>query len=158
MTLMHVAAAALIAMQSGAATKPPAPAAPKPQAGAAKPAATRPAATDLAVTVTYKGKGAVDASHRLIAWLFTEPAVTANSRPVATLSTAKNGDVLTFENAPATPVYLFVALDRQGGYDGRSGPPPAGSPTALYSVKGAPAPVKAGDAVKVTLDDSRPWK
>ena len=155
MTLIHVAAAALIAMQSGAPTKP---AAPKPQAAAPKPAAARPAATDLAVTVTYKGKGTVDASHQLIAWLFTEPAITANSRSVATLSTAKNGDTLTFKHAPATPVYVFVALDRQGGYDGRSGPPPAGSPTALYSVKGAPAPVKAGDAVKLSFDDSRPWK
>jgi hypothetical protein len=157
MTLMHVAAAALIVMQSGATAKPPAPAA-KPQATAAKPAASTPAATDLAVTVTYKGKGTVDANHQLIAWLFTDPAITSASRPIATMSTAKNGDTLTFKGAPATPVYVFVAYDKQGGYDGRSGPPPVGIPTSLYSAKGKPTPVKAGGApVKLTFDDSQPW-
>lgn len=152
MTLMHVAAAAVFLMQSGTAARPPAPPPTKPQ-----PAATKAAATDLAVTVTYKGKGTVDAQHLVIAWLFTDPAITSNSRPVATMTTAKNGDTLTFKNVPATPVYVFVAFDRQGGYDGRNGAPPPGTPTALYSTKGAPAPVKAGGAVKVTFDDSQPW-
>ena len=162
MTMLHVAAA-LMLMQSTGAPKTPAP---KPPATAAKPAATKPAAakptaTDLAVTVSYKGKGTVDATHQLIAWLFTNPAITNDSRPIATLATAKNGDTLTFKDVPATPVYVFVAFDRLGGYDGRSGPPPAGTPTALYgaTAKGAATAVKAGGApVKITFDDSRPWK
>jgi hypothetical protein len=152
MTLLCAAATALMLMQP-AATKP-APAKPAP----AKPAAAKPAASDVAVTVTYKGKGTVDANHQLIAWLFTDPAITADSRPIATMSTAKNGDTLTFKDVSATPVYVFVAFDRQGGYDGRSGPPPAGTPTALYGKNGAAAPVKAGGApLKITFDDSRPW-
>jgi len=158
MTLMPVAAAALMLMQSGATPRTPAPA--KPQAAVAKPAPGKPAATDLAVTVTYKGKGTVDASHQLIAWLFSEPTITSNSRPIATMTSARNGDTLTFKDVPATPVYLFVAFDQKGGYDGRSGPPPAGIPTSLYSAvpKGPPTAVKAGSAVKLTFDDSQPWK
>src|SRR5688572_2990195 len=114
MMLTPVAAAALMLMQSGA-TTPRTPAPAKPQAAVAKPAPGKPAATDLAVTVTYKGKGTVDASHQLIAWLFADPAITSGSRPIATTSSAKNGDTLTFKDVPATPVYVFVAFDQKGG-------------------------------------------
>ena len=158
MTMLCVAATAFLLLQP--ATKPaqskPAPAAP----AAAKPAAAKPAATDLAVTVSYKGKGTVDANHQLIAWLFTDANITSGSRPIATLSTAKNGDTLVFKDVPATPVYIFAAYDSKGGYDGRSGPPPAGIPTGLYSKapKGPGVAMKAGGpAVKLTFDDSQPW-
>lgn len=152
MTMLCVAATALLLMQT--ATKP-APAKPAP----ARPAAAKPAATDVAVTLTYKGKGTVDANHQLIAWLFTDPAVTSNSRPIATLSTAKNGDTLVFKDVGTTPVYVFAAFDSKGGYDGRTSAPPQGIPTALYSkvAKGPATAVKAGDAVKLTFDDSQPW-
>lgn len=159
MTLLCVAATAMLLVQP-AATKPtaakPAPAKP----AAAKPAAPKPAATDLAVTLTYKGKGAVDASHQLIAWLFTDANITSGSRPIATLSTAKNGDTLVFKDVPATPVYIFAAYDSKGGYDGRNSAPPAGIPTGLYSkaAKGPATAVKAGGpAVKLTFDDAQPW-
>jgi hypothetical protein len=151
MTMMHLAAA-LILLQPAAPAKTP--------AATQKAAAAKPGPTDLAVTLTYKGKGTVDDQHRLVAWLFTDPAITSNSRPIATLSTGKNGDTLTFKDVPATPVYLFVAFDQKGGYDGRSGPPPAGIPTALYSkgAKGEPTAVKAGGApLKIAFDDSHPW-
>ena len=151
--MMPVAAAALILLQAAPTKTPPAQ---KPAAAAA----AKPAPTDLAVTLTYKGKGTVDANHQLIAWLFTDASVTSSSRPIATVSTAKNGDTLTFTGVPATPVYVFVAFDRIGGYDGRSGPPPAGIPTAFYTkaVKGAPTAVKAGGPqVKIVFDDSQPW-
>ena len=154
MTVLCVAATALLLMQSG--TTKPAPAKPAP----ARPAAAKPAATDVAVTLTYKGKGTVDANHQLIAWLFTEADITGDSRPIATLSTAKNGDTLVFKDVPATPVYIFAAYDSRGGYDGRNSAPPAGIPTALYSkgAKGAAIPVKAGGPpVKLTFDDSQPW-
>lgn len=155
MIILCAAASALLMLQP-AATKP---AAAKP-GPAAQPAAAKPAATELPVTVTYKGKGTVDANHQLIAWLFSDPNVTSNSRPIATLSTAKNGDTLVFKDVPATPVYVFVAFDSKGGYDGRSSAPPAGIPTALYSktAKGPAVAVKAGGpAIRVTFDDSQPW-
>ena len=141
MTMLCAAAAALLLLQPAA----------------AKPA---PAATDLAVTVTYKGKGTVDANHQIVAWLFTDADVTSNSRPIATLSTAKNGETLVFKGVGAQPVYIFAAFDSKGGYDGRSSAPPAGIPTALYSkvAKGPATAVKAGGpAVKLIFDDSRPW-
>ncbi|HET7696903.1 MAG TPA: hypothetical protein VFK57_14410 [Vicinamibacterales bacterium] len=155
MTMLCVATTALMLLQPAAAR----PAPPKP--AAAKPAAAKPAATDLAVTLSYKGKGTVDAGHQLIAWLFTDANVTSSSRPIATLTTAKNGDTLTFKDVPATPVYIFAAYDARGGYDGRNGPPPAGIPTALYRkvAKGPATAVKAGGpAVKLRFDDSQPWK
>ena len=158
MTMLCVAATALVLMQP--ATKP-APAKPAPaKSAAAKPAAAKPAATDIAVTLTYKGKGTVDASHQLIAWLFTDPNISSGSRPIATLSTTKNGDTLVFKEVGNTPVYVFAAFDAKGGYDGRSGPPPAGIPTGLYAkaAKGPATAVKAGEpTIKLTFDDSQPW-
>jgi hypothetical protein len=156
---IHLAAAGLLLLQTaGAATKP---AAPKvaPSKATSKAAAPKPAATDIAVTLTYKGKGTVDAQHQLIAWLFTETNVTSNSRPVATMSTAKNGDTLTFKNAPSGPVYLFTVYDDKGGYDGRSGPPPAGVPNAIYkkALTGDPTPLKPGDGVVLTFTDANRW-
>ena len=67
---------------------------------------------------------------------------------------------LVFKEVSATPVYIFVAFDSKGGYDGRSSAPPAGIPTSLYgkAAKGPAVAVKAGGpAVKVTFDDSQPW-
>jgi len=150
---IQVAAAVVLLLQAPA-TKP----APPKVVAATKPA--KPAATDVAVTLTYKGKGTVDAQHQLIAWLFTDTNITPDSRPVATESTAKNGDTITFKNAPSGPLYLFVVYDEKGGYDGRSGPPPAGVPKALYAktAKGAPTPVKPGEAVRVTFTDAERWK
>lgn len=163
MTMLCAAATALLLLQSTAKPAPPTPAPPKPAAtkpAAAKPAAAKPAATDVAVTLTYKGKGTVDANHQLIAWLFADPAITSDSRPLATLSTTRNGDTLVFKDVGTTPVYVFAVFDSKGGYDGRSGAPPAGVPTGLYSkvAKGPATAVKAGEpTIKLTFDDSQPW-
>ena len=156
MTLFwHLTAAALLLWQPAPAQKPSTPP-PKPSVTAAKPAAT-----DLTVTLTYKGKGTVDANHRLLAWLFADANVTSNSRPIGSaVTTAKNGDTITFKDVPGTPVYVFVAYDSKGGYDGVSGPPPPGIPTGFYrqAAKGEPTAVKAGGpALKVTFDDTQPW-
>src|SRR6266542_3335586 len=98
MTMIHLVAAAALLLQSAAGTaKPARKGAPQPPA---KAAAAKPAATDLAVTLTYKGKGTVDANHKLVAWIFNDPNITSNSRPIATQSTDKNGDTVTFKNAP----------------------------------------------------------
>lgn len=155
MTMLHVAAAALLLLQAAPAKKPAAPAQKAPAAAVTAP-------TDLTVTLTYKGKGTVDESHKLLAWLFTDATVTNDSRPVATMASAKNGATLTFKNVPATPVYVFAAYDQKGGYDGLSGPPPPGIPTAMYRAKadkGSATPLKAGaPPVALTFDDSHPWK
>ena len=153
--LIHLAAAGLLLLQTGGARQPAAPAKPAPTAATAKPAAT-----DIAVTLTYKGKGTVDATHKLVAWLFTESNITSNSRPVGTVSTAKNGDTVIFKNAPSGPVYIFTAYDdKGGGYDGIAGPPPAGVPVAIYKKlpKGEPTPVKAGERVALTFTDAERW-
>ena len=97
----------------------------------------------------------------MIAWLFADPNISSGSRPIATLSTTKNGDTLVFKEVGNTPVYVFAAFDAKGGYDGRSGPPPAGIPTGLYAkaAKGPATAVKAGEpTIKLTFDDSHPWK
>ena len=158
MTMIHLVAAAALLLQSAAGTaKPARKGAPQPPA---KAAAAKPAATDLAVTLTYKGKGTVDANHKLVAWIFNDPNITSNSRPIATQSTDKNGDTVTFKNAPATPVYVFAVYDEKGGYDGLSAAPEHGLPCAFYTKapKGAPAPVKAGDpVVKLTFADAERW-
>ena len=155
MTMLHVAAAALFLLQPAAPAKTPA--APQRTAPAA---AAKPGPNDLAVTLTYKGKGTVDANHQLIVWLFGDAAITSGSRPIATLSTAKNGDTVVFKEVGAAPVYVFAVFDQKGGYDGRSGPPPAGIPTALHrkAPKGEAMAVKAGGApIKLTFADTEPW-
>jgi len=157
MNAISIAAAALLVLQS---TTVATPAGQKP--AAAKPAATAaPAApTDLPVTVTYKGKGAVDGTHKLFVWLFDNPDITSNSRPVSSLSATKNGETLMFKNVTTSPVYVFAVYDTTGNYDGVSGPPPAGVPSSPYraSAKGAPAPVTPGTSIRFTFDDSEPWK
>ena len=147
----------LAAMLVAQAPKAPAPKTSPAKGPAAKAAAV--AATDLPVTVTYKGKGTVDATHKIIVWLFTNPNITADSRPVGTETATKNGDTLMFKGVSG-PVYLFAAYDDKGGYDGRSGPPAPGTPTSLYRAtpKGAPVAVTAGKAVKFAFDDSQRWK
>ena len=143
-------------LQPAAAQKPAAHKAAPP-----KPApAVKPAATDLAVTVNYKGKGAVDAGHKVIVWLFAESDLTSASRPLATQFVTKNGDTIVFKNAPTTPVYVFAVYDDKGGYDGVSGPPPHGLPASLYrkAPKTPPLAVKAGGpTLRFTFDDSERW-
>jgi len=131
-------------------------------AKAAPPAAAAVAATDVAVAISYTGKGTVDANHKVLTWLFADPNVTANSRPVgAAQSLDKKTGTITFKNAPSTPVYVFTCYDEKGGYDGVSGPPPPGIPCTIYkkTAAGAATPVKAGGpVVKFAFGDSDRWK
>jgi hypothetical protein len=156
---MHVipmAAAALLMFQTaGAAPKQAAP-----KAAAPKAAAAAPKSTDVSASVTYKGKGAVDAGHRIIVFAFDHADITSGSRPVGPAQFAtKNGETVTFKNV-AAPVYVFAVYDEKGNYDGVSGPPPAGIPVATYrkTPKGAPTAVAPGAAaVKFSFDDSERW-
>src|SRR3954466_272511 len=150
MHAIPIAAAALLLLQSTAAPKPASskPPAARPAAAAAKTAA-KTAATDLPVTVTYKGKGTVDATHKVIVWLFTDPNVTSASRPIDHQIATRNNDTVTFKDVTA-PVYVFAIYDTTGSYDGGGGPPPAGVPSAAYgtAAAGAPAAVKPGAPIK----------
>ncbi len=152
MTVFPLAAAALLLFQTAPAPKKPAPAAPK--AATAAPQKS----TDVAVTVTYKGKGVVDAGHKIIVFAFSDGNVTSGSRPSGTEFAGKNGETVTFKGVTA-PIYVFVAYDEKGNYDGLSGPPPAGIPVATYSKtpKGPPTAVAPGTPVKFTFDDSQRW-
>ena len=101
--LSGIAALALSGMTAplGAQTtgqaKPPA----KPPAPAA---ATAAATNDVSVTVTYTGKGVVDASHSILLFLFTDPNVNA-SQPIGAQQTiTKNGSTATFKNVSAKQV------------------------------------------------------
>jgi hypothetical protein len=153
MNVITIAAVALLLFQTtGAAPKP---AAKPPQ----KPAAAAQKATDVGVTVTYKGKGTVDAGHKIIVFAFPDANITSGSRPVGTQFAAKSGETVTFKDV-TSPVYVFAVYDEKGAYDGVSGPPPAGLPCATYrkTPKGAPTAVApAAAAIKFTFDDSERW-
>lgn len=153
MNAIAIAAAALLML-------PPAAGQPAAQKAQPKPAAAKTAATDLPVTVSYKGKGTVDAKNKVIVWLFASPDITSASRPITHQIATKNNQTVVFKDVTTSPVYLFAVYDETGAYDGVSGPPPPGVPAAPYrkAAKGAAVPVKAGAPVTFTFDDSERWK
>lgn len=124
---------------------------------AAGPVAEVSAAGDVAVTVTYKGKGRVDDTHEVWVFLFDTAELGPGARPVGTQVVKQNGGTATFPGVTSDPVYIRIAYDEKGDYDGFSGPPPSGTPVAQHSKDGKTiAPVKpgAGAKIKVVFDDS----
>ncbi len=122
----------------------------------AAPDSARRAAGTVTVTVTYKGKGTVDSSHKLWVWLFDSPNIGSGSMPIAQMSLDKNGSDAVFDGIAGDAVYVAAAFDEQGAMSG-DGPPPTGSPIGIIAGKeGAPSPVKPGDKSVATLvfDDS----
>ena len=96
------------------------------------------------VTVNYKGKGTVDATHKLWVYLFDTPEIGAGSMPIGQVALDKNGADALFENIAGEKVYVAVAFDEQGAMMG-DGPPPTGSPIGILSgANGAPAPLTPG--------------
>ena len=108
------------------------------------------------VSVTYKGKGAVDANHRIWVWLFDTPDIGPGSMPIAESSIDSNGGVATFDGIDAKRVYIAVAFDESGTMNGNA-PPPSGSPMGILLRKdGAPRSVAPDeDTVSVMFDDSQ---
>lgn len=154
MTVIPLAAAALLMFQSATAPKPAPPKAPAP-----RPAAAALKTTDVAVSVSYKGKGTVDAGHKIVVFAFPDANITSASRPLGTQFASKNGETVTFTGLTA-PVYVFAVYDDKGTYDGVSSAPPAGIPCATYrkTPKGAPATVAPGSpAIKFAFDDTERW-
>lgn len=126
-------------------------------AGTTGPVVELNAAGDVAVTVTYKGKGPVDETHEVWVFLFDTPELGPGARPVATQTVRKNGGTATFTDVAQAPVYVRLAYDEKGDYDGFSGPPPSGTPVAQYSKDGktiAPVTPGPGAKIKVVFNDS----
>jgi hypothetical protein len=119
-----------------------------------------PRAGDIVVTATYKGKGAVDDKHHILLFLFTEPHPTAQSEPIAMESVAKNGGTATFKNVTQESVFVIGVYDEKSNYDGRSGPPPEGTPVSTYGKGGKPVPVTPGPSTKIAFvfDDTKRFK
>lgn len=122
----------------------------------AAPSAAGVAAGTVKVTIQYKGKGKVDASHKLWVWVFDTPNIGAGSMPIDQVSLEANGADAVFNNVPMDTVYIAVAFDEQGAMQG-DGPPPTGTPIGVLSgSNGAPMAVTSGakDPVVLTFDDS----
>ena len=118
-------------------------------------AGARVTAGTVKVTVNYKGKGTVDAKHRVWVWLFASPDIGPGSMPIAELSIEANGTVATFDGIDAERVWIAAAYDESGSMSGNA-PPPSGSPVGVFvSTEGAPKSVAPGEsAVVLTFDDS----
>ena len=114
------------------------------------------AAGVVKVSVNYKGKGTVDAKHRIWVWLFDTPDIGPGSMPIAETSIDANGKAATFDGIDAARVWIAVAFDESGTMTGNA-PPPSGSPVGvLLSADRTPQSVVPGeDAVVLTFDDSQ---
>jgi hypothetical protein len=117
-------------------------------------------ARTLKLKLNYTGAGTVDEKHRLFVFLFDSPDFVKGEQipPVAAQTAATKNGELTF-SLSVSPVYIVVAYDIAGTYDGQSGPPPSGSPVTLYGKEpGTPDPVKIEPGktveIEITFDDT----
>ena len=118
----------------------------------ASPLAAHLAAGAVKVTVTYKGKGTVDASHKVWVYLFDTPNIGPGAMPIDMLSIDKNGTDAVFQNVAGDKVYVAVAFDESGSMMGDA-PPPTGSPIGiLMGTDGAPSPVTPGAKTGAVLN------
>jgi hypothetical protein len=122
----------------------------------------KPQAKTLKVTVSYSGKGEVDQGHGIYMFLFDSPDFVQSPgsvMPVSFRAIHSNGEAATFDGLTAENVYLAVAFDQEGGYD-MQGPPPSGTPVAVYKPGEAqlPTPIKLEVGkdieIKFSFDDS----
>ncbi len=112
----------------------------------------------LEVTVNYGGEGKVSAEHAIYVWVFDDPEIGSNAIPISYAVATSNGETVSM-NVSASPVYLAVHYDEQGGYDPTLGPPVPGSPVGLHSDEtGAPKPVEIEEgstaSVELSFDDT----
>ena len=127
-----------------------------PQALHASPPVAHVSAGTVKVTVTYKGKGTVDTSHKIWVWLFDTPNIGPGATPIDQIALDKNGTDAVFENVAGDKVYVAVAFDEKGAMIG-DGPPPTGTPIGiLMGPDGAPNGITPGskDPVALNFDDS----
>jgi hypothetical protein len=121
----------------------------------AAPLTAQVAAGTVTVTVTYKGKGTVDASHKLWVYLFDTPNIGAGVMPLGQIALDKSGANAVFHNVTGDKVYVAVAFDESGAMMGDA-PPPSGSPIGiLMGSDGAPSAVTPGaKAAVLNFDDT----
>ena len=122
----------------------------------AAPVATGAAGT-VKVTVHYKGKGKVDASHKLWVWVFDTPNIGAGSMPLDQVALDKNDVEAVFDGVAADKVWIAVAYDESGAMMGDA-PPPPGTPIGILAGDdGAPMAVMSGakGSIVLTFDDSQ---
>ncbi len=120
-------------------------------------------AMNVSVTVNYTGKGTVDPGHAIMVFLFSDPNIGGQSQPLSPPQIIeKNGGTATFKDVSASPVYIAVVYNEKGDYTGVGGPPPVGTPVAIYSKdpKDPSSPALAvtpGEktTVKVSFSDAR---
>ena len=87
----------------------------------------------LLITVDYQGPGTVSQDHQLSVFVFDDPNMSADSLPIWTGQLADNQKTLSAGSFDASTIWVAVTFDETGGYDPFAGPPPSGSPFALYS-------------------------
>ena len=87
----------------------------------------------LLITVDYQGPGTVSQDHQLSVFVFDDPNMSADSLPIWTGQLADNQKTLSAGSFDASTIWVAVTIDETGGYDPFAGPPPSGSPFALYS-------------------------
>ena len=112
---------------------------------------------EVSVTVTYTGKGPVDATHEIWVFLF-DSAPTRSAKPLSTQTLKKSGDTALFKGVTHDPSYVAVAYDEVGDYDGTAGPPPVGTPIAYYSTDGksaSPLKTAGGAKIKISFNETR---
>jgi hypothetical protein len=125
-------------------------------ASTSAPSGARLTAGTVKVTVTYKGKGTVDAAHKLWVWIFDTPNIGPGSQPIDQIALDANGSEAVFNNVAPGQVWIAVAFDQLGLMTGNE-PPPSGTPISVHmGADGAPSAVTPGDkgAVTITFDDT----
>jgi hypothetical protein len=112
---------------------------------------------EVSVTVSYTGKGPVDATHEIWVFLF-DSAPSRHVRPLMIQTIKKSGDTAVFKGVTHDPSYVAVAYDEVGDYDGSAAPPPAGTPIAYYSSDGktaSPLKTAGGAKIKISFNETR---
>ena len=112
---------------------------------------------EVSVTVSYMGKGPVDATHEI--WVFlSDTTPLRGTKPMMTVTLKKSGDTAVFKGVTQDPSYVAVAYDEIGDYDGTAGPPPVGTPIAYYSTDGknaSPLKTAGGAKIRICFNDAR---
>lgn len=107
------------------------------------------------VTLHYKGKGKVDASHKLWVWIFDTPNIAAGTQPIDQASIDTNDTEVVFDGVAPGTVWIAAAFDEQGVMTGDA-PPPTGSPIGILMSDGKPSGVAPGEKgiATLTFDDT----
>ncbi|HUG44042.1 MAG TPA: hypothetical protein VMN76_07375 [Acidobacteriota bacterium] len=114
---------------------------------------------NLKINVQYRGEGTVDRGHGIHIFFFDSPDFTSGNAdviPIAMRTVYENGDSVVLEGLRQKTVYLAVAYNESGDYDPPMGPPPSGTPVAVYRMDdpAAPTPIhleEGGRLVEVDL-------